>query len=399
MSCYSLSHLSDPALLHGLASIVSQDRATTATLLAHVAEVDERKLYIPAAQDSMFSYCVHELHMSEDVAYKRICAARAARRFPAIFTALAEGRLHVSAVVMLAPHLAPDTAGDLLAAAAHKSKAAIERLLAERFPKPDLPTVVRPLAPVVAAHEPALERVDVTALQLAPGRVALPGCPNSSEPAVPLPESLPPRARIAPLAPERFALQVTITGSAHDLLRQAQALLGHAVPTGDVAQVIERALEVLVEKLEKQKFATCARSGPRRGSTNARLIPAAVKRAVFERDGGQCSFVSERGQRCESRTRLEFDHVEAVARGGQATVAGIRLLCRAHNQHAAAATFGTAFMRGKREQARDRAANRKPSARAGAPRACGDANVARLVTSPSPPHPAAAPPPGAPPRT
>ena len=60
---------------------------------------------------------------------------------------LADGRLHLSAVVMLAAYLTPENADDLLAAAAHQSRARIEQLLAERFPQPDLPTLIAPVAP------------------------------------------------------------------------------------------------------------------------------------------------------------------------------------------------------------------------------------------------------------
>jgi 5-methylcytosine-specific restriction endonuclease McrA len=122
------------------------------------------------------------------------------------------------------------------------------------------------------------------------------------------------------------------------------------VPSGDVAEVLKRALNSLVLELEKRKFAKCSRSRPQRCPTHGRHIPAAVRRAVLERDGGQCTYVSENGKRCESRMRLEFDHLEPVARGGQATVSGIRLLCRAHNQHAAECTFGSGFMQRKRER-------------------------------------------------
>src|SRR5207249_6802759 len=133
-----------------LATLVAQDRATTAALLAHIAEVDARKLYLPAAHPSMFSWCVHELGFPEEVAFKRIRAARAARQFPAIFAMVADGRLNVTAVVLLAPHLASENADGLLGAAAHQSKAGIERLLAERFPRPDLPARLAALsAPLV----------------------------------------------------------------------------------------------------------------------------------------------------------------------------------------------------------------------------------------------------------
>ncbi|MFI5372688.1 MAG: HNH endonuclease, partial [Candidatus Eisenbacteria bacterium] len=139
----------------------------------------------------------------------------------------------------------------------------------------------------------------------------------------------------------------------------AQSLLGHAVPSGDLAAVLDRALDALIPRLEQRRFAATACTRPGRRSTRARHIPAAVRRAVWERDQGQCTFVSESGRRCEARTRLEFDHVDPVARGGRATVDGMRLRCRAHNQYEAERVCGEAFMRGKREHARARAAEKR----------------------------------------
>lgn len=91
------------------------------------------------------------------------------------------------------------------------------------------------------------------------------------------------------------------------------------MPNGDVAQVFARALKALIAKLEQQKFAKTDRPQPCRRSDDARQIPAEVKREVWERDDGQCTFVGGTGHQCESRTRLEFDHVEPVAQGGHAT--------------------------------------------------------------------------------
>jgi hypothetical protein len=154
------------------------------------------------------------------------------------------------------------------------------------------------------------------------------------------------------LSPERFGLQVTIGQETHDKLRYAQALLGHAVPTGDLAEVLDRALDALVTQLERQRFAKTSRPGRQRSSTDPRHVPASVKRAVWERDGGKCTFVAEDGDRCDSPRFLEFDHVDPVACGGEATVEGIRLRCRAHNQYEAECAFGPGFMAAKREAAK-----------------------------------------------
>lgn len=347
MVSYSLIHLSDPDLLRDLRALVARDRATTAALLAHLAEVDARQLYLPAAYPSMFAYCVQELRLSEDAAYKRIRAARTAREFPAIFPMVAEGRLHLGAVVLLAPYLTPETAEGLLAAAEHKSKSEIERLLAERFPRPDVPTRVRALPTVLPVP------------QLAPGPVESRGPVTSAGP-VASPEplaSLEPRSRVAPLAPRRYALQVTIRQGTHDMLRYAQALLAHQVAPKDVDEVLYQALEALIDRLEKRKFAATSRPrGQRSGrKIGGRYIPAVVKRVVWERDGGQCTFVSDEGNRCPARRLLEFDHIEEVARGGEATVDRIRLRCRSHNQYGAECTFGKEFMAKKRQAGRRRA--------------------------------------------
>ncbi len=146
----------------------------------------------------------------------------------------------------------------------------------------------------------------------------------------------------------------------HDKLRRAQSLLGHTVPSSDIAQVLDRALDALIAKLEQRRFAATARprTTRRRGNGDARHVPAEIRRQVWKRDGGQCTFVGENGHRCEARTRLEFDHVQPFARGGQATPTGLRLRCRAHNQLEAERTFGSAFMAHKREESRRRAAER-----------------------------------------
>jgi len=158
---------------------------------------------------------------------------------------------------------------------------------------------------------------------------------------------------MTPIALQRFALHLAIDQRTHDRLRYAQELLSHQVPSGDVVAVLDRALEALILQLEKRRFASTTRPrGKRRPTSSARHIPAHVKRAVWQRDGGQCTFVGESGKRCGSRTMLEFDHVDEVARGGRSTTERMRLRCRAHNQYGAECTFGTEFMRHKRQEAR-----------------------------------------------
>jgi len=78
----------------------------------------------------------------------------------------------------------------------------------------------------------------------------------------------------------------------------------------------------------------------RPGADNSRNIPPEVQRAVCQRDGDQCAFVSKDGHRCTERTFLEFHHILPYALGGQATIENISLRCRRHNQYEAELVFG-----------------------------------------------------------
>ena len=125
MITYRLTGVSDDQLLRGLASLVAQDRTTTAHLLAHMAEVDARRLYAPAGYSSMHAYCVEKLWLSDDAAWKRLQVAKKVRQFPQLCAALAEGRVHLTGLNLLVPHLTIENVDELLMAATHLLKSEI----------------------------------------------------------------------------------------------------------------------------------------------------------------------------------------------------------------------------------------------------------------------------------
>jgi hypothetical protein len=148
----NLSRVPDDELLRRLAALLAGSRRTEADLVAHVGEVDARKLYAREATPSMFQYCTEGLHLSGAEAYLRIAAGRAAREHPIILTMLADGRLHLTAIALLAPHLTPQNEDVLLRRATHKSKREIEELLAEIAPRPDAPAMIRKLPERIAGR-------------------------------------------------------------------------------------------------------------------------------------------------------------------------------------------------------------------------------------------------------
>jgi 5-methylcytosine-specific restriction endonuclease McrA len=323
-----------------LAELLRQSRRAESDLVAHIAEVDERRLYAREASPSMFAYCTEALHLSEAEAYLRIAAARASREHPILLVMLGDGRLHLTGIAKLAPHLTRENRDALLKRATHRSKRQIEELIAELAPSPDAPSVVRKLPErrsLSALVLPlGLDGVAVPVLELRPDAVASPA-PAPVRPGV-----------VQPLAPGRYKVQFTASAGLQDKLERLRALLRSEVPDGDLALIIEQAVTEKLERLEARRFARAKAARKRAWETDtapsSRHIPAAVRRAVFERDGGRCGYVGEHGRRCSERDRLEFHHRHPFGLGGDHSRENIRLMCRVHNDYLADHDYGREAM-------------------------------------------------------
>ena len=143
--------LSDEELLAGLNRALGTSRRLVAWVLAHLAEVEQRRLHLLAGYSSLFAYCTLRLAMSEDEAYRRIRAAQLARRFPAVLERLASGEISLSVAALLEPYLTRDNHADLLAAVAHQTVARAREVLAAWFPRPDVLPFIRKLPERAAA--------------------------------------------------------------------------------------------------------------------------------------------------------------------------------------------------------------------------------------------------------
>src|SRR5262245_40310295 len=137
-----LISLSNTELLDALRGTVGDGHRVLARLLAYLVEVEERRLHLELACSSMYDFCVRKLGLGEDEAVRRIAVARLARSFPLILKRLETGALSMTALLLLRPHLTADNHDELLRAAEGKTKRAIEELLAARFPRPDVPSVI-----------------------------------------------------------------------------------------------------------------------------------------------------------------------------------------------------------------------------------------------------------------
>ena len=328
-----LQSLSDDELLHNLSEILQQSRRVDAELVAHIGEVDDRRLYAREACSSMFKYSIEVLHLSEPEAYLRIAVARAARKHPMLLTMLADGRLHLSGIALLAPHLTEENSEVVLTRAAHLSKRQIEELVAELAPKPDVPASIRKLPTPPAPPPPPPLPSPTLALELRPERVES-KAPRISAPPAP---SVSPRPE--PLSPERYRVVFTASRELRDKLERLQSLMQE-----DLAAVIEAAVTEKLERLEAKRYGETSR--PRKNleqtdtSGTSRYMPAAVRRAVRKRDGDRCGFIDHKGRRCTERRNLEFHHHDPFGRGGTHDPEQISLRCRSHNVYLAEQEYG-----------------------------------------------------------
>jgi len=352
MTDSSLQKLSSDDLLAATRDLVRKSCRIEADLLLHLAEIDERKLYLERAFSSMFAFCMDELGFSVDATYYRLTVARAGRRFPAILDALRAGTIHLAGLRLLVPHLNEENHREVLAQAAQRSKREIEELVARLAPLPPVADSIRRIPSASAGTNepvPLLARSPIASRPPAPaaGQSAAAGAVQQGRDQ---------RGVMSPLAPEMFKVEFTAGAAFRDKLQHAQDLLRHRIPNGSMAEVLERALDVLIEQVTKERFATGrkARTSAAQAEKEAtsRHIPDAVKRAVYERDGGRCTFTDERGNRCPETGAIEFDHEDGFARTQEHDPKRMRLLCRAHNQYAAEQMYGRAFMEAARAGAR-----------------------------------------------
>ena len=266
MRKHTAAHLTNPQIRASLLAKVAIDRANEVEILVLIAEADLRRMYADEGYSSMYVYCVQCFHFSKDVAFKRIHAARAARDYPLLFDALEDGRLHLSAVRLLATHLNRENVQELVDAATHHTCEEIEEMLARRFVRLETllegssgaPTVTQgaagDVAPVAAAGDVAPDAAVEAALMI-PQQAARPVAQepmqlgqlaaDNSVPASVSPERKP-EAKPEPM------VWVAITKRAHHKLQYARALLSHTFP--DVSTVLERGLDEVIAKAEKRKF-------------------------------------------------------------------------------------------------------------------------------------------------
>jgi 5-methylcytosine-specific restriction endonuclease McrA len=244
----------------------------------------------------------------------------------------------MTGLFLLAPHLTEQNAQALLAEVRGKSRKAIEQILARWFPRPDVEPRMDPIACQGALPELGLDGHERS------GPIPAPTCPGQV--------THRPEAKVEPLSASSYRVEFTASPELVAKIEQAQELLSHTLPGGELPALFERALDALIEReLGQRRGTEKGRQRQRRPlKPGSRHVPVDVARQVWERDGGQCTFVDASGRRCSERRFLTLEHKHPHALGGAPTVENLCLFCSSHNAHTARQVFGAAHIDKKRAE-------------------------------------------------
>lgn len=358
---WRLEHVSDAGLRHGLDELITSACRIDARIVAHLAEVNRRKLYLKDGFSSLYKYCLLKLRLSEGESFSRMVAAEMAGRFPMVFGLLEQRKIHLSGLVILRRFLTLENHRELLLAACGKTKAQIEELLASRFPGQRAEDKIRKLrtriTAITARPSPSDEatRAGSRGSAAAANEVAV--LDQTAGEVTTQPEG--PRVE-GPVEPTeaRYRIQFDASSRLKAKLDLARALSSHANPGGELEVLVERALDAYLEQLQKRRFGKTDR--PRASKSDAdqanpsnrehdaaapeQRIPTGKRtgprghlarsdrRTVAERCDGRCSFVGTNGQRCGEQAFVQFDHQRSWRRWGGDGHENLRLLCAAHNR-------------------------------------------------------------------
>ena len=330
-----LAELPSPVLTERLYELRKQERALLVELLAYLAEVDRRKLYLELGFSSLFAFLTDHLGYTRSAAFRRSTAARLLARYPIVAEYLADGRLVLTTLVELREAFEVAPLQVVLDRAAGRTEDQVRELVAALRPRPEPIDLLRRLPTTTPPPVPP------TPSSAGPALTADP--PPISPPPPPAPAA---RPRIEPIAQDRHVLRVTVSSDFVTDLEAVRAALSHQIPDRDLEKVLHECLRRTLRDSQRRR-----RGGDRPRVTttprreDSRYIPADVRREVWRRDEGSCAFVGANGHRCGSTFQLQLHHIEPFARGGKSTASNLTVRCSRHNRFHADKDYGSEYMR------------------------------------------------------
>ena len=366
-----LQTITDNELILETDKLTRQERKISVEVLLHLVEVERRKLHLQLGYRSLFDYCTRRLGYSESAAGRRIRTARCLRNHPEVLRLLKTGRLSICIVSRISGILTEKNEKDLLGRVSGKSLREVDRVVARFRPQ----TTVRDrITPMALPARTEIGIADSTVPSFSTGRPADRSISDRRIGGQKFTAASIHTARTAkrpaPPGKERFKVSFAADRRVIDKMEKVRTLLSGRYPSGlSVEKLFELLMDEYIEKHDpaqrsarrkKREGKAPARGANAPGVTlnqdgsrkirpegasdsekpGTRHVPAITRDAVFQRDGGRCTFAGPGGTRCGSTWDLEIDHIRPFALGGGHTLKNLRLLCSAHNRLESERIFG-----------------------------------------------------------
>ena len=308
-----------------LADLLRHEQVAMADFLVALADFDRQRLWVQLGHSSVFYYLHRDLGLSTGAAHYRKVAAHLIQKFPEVVEPLRAGKLCITSVVQLAKVITPENSAEVIPQFFHRSKQEAKAVAVGICP-----------AAVIPRREVVTELPRAAPFRLGETPSNAPNPPSALAPAEH-------RDSTEPLTSDLRRLHMTVPRGFIEKLEKARKGQGHAQPGASAEKILEAALDLLLAQQAKHRGAVKAPLKVSR-PTSSGHVPAAVRRAVWSRDDGKCTWPVDSGGICGSTLRLEIDHVVPRGRGWASTADGCRLLCRVHNMLAARQVYGDDWM-------------------------------------------------------
>lgn len=293
----NIARLPTPELLDRTRHLVQEELRIGLEVLTHLREIERRRLYLELGHSSLFVFCLRELGYSESQAQLRIDAMRAIRETPEIEAKLRTGELNVTAVVKVQRFLRQE-----------------KKMRAKNYSLSDRAKLFS------ETSGKSVREVEQALVALSPSSAV-------------------PTEKAQLVTNELMELRMAVSRQAYERLLRLQQLHSHRLKN---PQSLSELVELIAEDATRSADKKLNGTNPKPDQTIApisikvrsRRIPASVRREVWRRDQGRCSFRSDDDKRrCDSRSYLQIDHVTPFSQGGRSDQPGnLRLLCGAHNR-------------------------------------------------------------------
>lgn len=303
-------NLSNEELLKQVELSRRQEHEALVALLVYLGELDRRKLFLGLGYSSLFAYCTKKLKFSEPAAFRRISGARVIKRFPQALRLLRTKEINLTTLSLIHSIISDKTAKEIFETVIGKSKAEVEQLVARfRAPKSAIRESIRPVAVEKVIAPKCSQSVESNDKITFSGESDSPPLSSNDD--------------------KKLALKFKVSFSVEQRVVSKLKRIREIRPYKNLEEIFE----ILVDDYLKRKAPENKRESERK--SDSRYVPIGLRAKVLKRDGFQCSFIGERGQRCECRSDLEIDHIHPIAFGGKTELSNLRTLCAAHNRYEA----------------------------------------------------------------